>query len=1120
MAKLAAFLLAFAQLTSGYCLPPGEVRRNVDVLNERAITLSTGLQATTSYSRAIKTVQSASPTAAPSLTGSILTGLPGGGFTRDPAAGPGETQASELLCPNETPLEPGPTEPAGQASSNIFQPIETGGPAPSIEFQGGHVVQKKFIADGDVPIQTNKFYANFFLGSQGFPVWTHPYSLSWAKGTGNSYGIAISHVERDKFAFGGGPSDDQPRYFIAPIGIHSLVLSAEELGSDTYLSVEGLKAFSVYANLAASKRSRVLMSLPVVQGMGYVTAIYGQARPMLTTGVFFRTLDYIKPVNDASVVTHKYKIRLNDGTQWLLYATPSTAQGVPPFTLVNSTTIAGPADFVGMIQVTKNPAGPDGELVFDSSAGAYAISAAISGSVDGPSGSYSLTWTKGGVKSQTLLMYALPHHVESFDAQTKATLRNIKLVTTTKGYAQLVQADQITMIEDDLPDTIGFAPWAKAANGAAGGSENINLNTGALALVNQVGISELSQDMNKQTRLNSMYYSGKGLAKFAAIIYTLNTMTGNSQYAAAGLDKLKDAFNVFVNNTQPEPLLYDTVWKGIVSSATYKPPYDTGLDFGNTLYNDHHFHYGYFVWTAAVIGHLDPTWLEEGDNKAWVNTLVRDYANPVNDEYYPFSRSFDWFHGHSWAKGLFESGDGKDQESTSEDTFATYALKMWGKIIRDANMEARGNLQLAVQARSIRNYFLLTSDNKNQPPQFLHNKVTGILFENKIDHTTYFGSNIEYIEGIHMIPLNPSSAYTRSKEFVQEEWDTYFSDGRVDQIQGGWKSILYANLALIDPQRSFDFFADPNFNTDIDGGASRTWYLAYSAAMLNAGSVNAEQDDDMNYDSNAESQSEEAEEEEPEDQSEDQSEQEPEAQSEVESEEQPEEELQAQSEDQYDVPPEEETEEQPEEGPKAQSEDQYEEQPEEQSEEQSKDQPAEEFETQPEGQSQEQSEVQTDAEKGGPDGEGWPRGFNWPKKPGYPTQNEDEQYEDYNDYNEQSSDYGSSVNPDSTSKAQDADNEEPVAEPDSSDMDWTMQDKQSDDAADTDSPYGSWSWDEESSEPSEPTIESQEDEQPADEDDDDDWEYELDCDTDDYNPGSVGVGPYDDWWWSGGWKKE
>lgn len=295
---------------------------------------------------------------------------------------------------------------------------------------------------------------------------------------------------------------------------------------------------------------------------------------------------------------------------------------------------------------------------------------------------------------------------------------------------------------------------------------------------------------------------------------------------------MKDAFNRFVNNTQIWPLVYDTAWGGVVSSGSYVTN-NSGLDFGNTYYNDHHFHYGYFVYTAAVIAYLDPTWLNQGTNAAWVNTLVRDYANPVmDDKYFPFSRSFDWFHGHSWAKGLFESGDGKDEESSSEDAFASYAIKMWGRAVGDQNMEARGNLMLAIQARSLNNYFLMSSNNTVQPAKFIGNKVTGILFENKCDHATYFGANPEYIQGIHMLPLNPSSTLTRPQGFVAEEWTAYFNNGRADLVAGGWRGVLYANLAIIDPVTSYNFFAQSNFSNEyLDGGASRTWYLAWAAGL-------------------------------------------------------------------------------------------------------------------------------------------------------------------------------------------------------------------------------------------------------------------------------------------------
>lgn len=84
-----------------------------------------------------------------------------------------------------------------------------------------------------------------------------------------------------------------------------------------------------------------------------------------------------------------------------------------------------------------------------------------------------------------------------------------------------------------------------------------------------------------------------------------------------------------------------------------------------------------------------------------------------------------------------------------------------------------------------------------------------------------------------MIPLLPSSTLTRKQAFVTEEWNTYFSDGRAATVTGGWKGILYANLAIIDPVTSYNFFANSTFDVSwLDGGASRTWYMALAAGMF------------------------------------------------------------------------------------------------------------------------------------------------------------------------------------------------------------------------------------------------------------------------------------------------
>ncbi|KAJ5893793.1 hypothetical protein N7495_005484 [Penicillium taxi] len=735
---------------------------------------------------------------------------------------------------HETPVQPEQQRIDALADSpvmnnqDIFHPVATGGPFASIKSRNDHPVANEH-ADTKTPIETNKFYAGFFLGSQTNASFTQPYSIAWSRGGGTlkSWGMSISHIELGVMAFGpksqkipGSPIE----YYINPVGLQHMILSASELDDSSVLSVKEGKAFSAHAVLKSSTHSEKSITYPVVQGMGYVTAIYEDMQPIIESGVFF-----LKVISAGSPKqgVFKYQVTLEDNTSWVLYAAPTDGTD-PKFNLKSNSKLEGPKGFSGTIQVAKNSAGKAGEKFYDNSAGVYPVAGEITGSVTGDVGTYSLKWTKAGVHTEgtPLIMFALPHHVESFDDNTTGRITNIQLRTTTKGNATAVIGETWTMTEENLPMDMGFAPWSATEGNVHTLSDDVQS-----ALV-QIAPIELQQDINAQTDLNSMYYSGKALSKFATLVYTVSKLGNNKDVAHAAFLELKRCFARFVQNQQQYPLAYDTVWKGVVSTAGYGG--DLGTDFGNTAYNDHHFHYAYFIQTAAIIGALDPSWIPA--NKDWVNTLLRDAGNSVADDaYFPFSRSFDWFNGHSWAKGLFESYDGKDQESTSEDTLFAYAVKMWGRTSGDASMEARGNMMLGIMRRSLDNYFLLKDSNKNQPADFVKNKVTGILFENKVDHTTYFGGNLEFVQGIHMLPLLPNSAYTRQRDFVAEEWKAMFATNGAapaDDVEGGWKGVLYANLALIDPKASWDFFAQDDFDYNwIDGGASRVWYLAYAAAL-------------------------------------------------------------------------------------------------------------------------------------------------------------------------------------------------------------------------------------------------------------------------------------------------
>ena len=278
--------------------------------------------------------------------------------------------------------------------------------------------------------------------------------------------------------------------------------------------------------------------------------------------------------------------------------------------------------FKGTIQVANNPGGPATEAIYDAAAGVYANGAEISGSVSGTAGSYTLAWKKAGVNTSTvpLVMFALPHHVQSFDQSTAQAKAALQLQTTTKGVATAVLKDSWTMVENNMPIAMDFAPWKVASPYTA---QPLQISARAIDIINSVSASEISQDMNGQTSLDSMYFSGKALSKFATIIYTVNDILKNPGLAQTGLTHLKTAFAVFVQNKQKYPLVYETAWKGVVSTGSYVTG-DCGQDFGNTYYNDHHFHYGYFIHAAAIIGYLDPSWL--ATNKDWVNLLVRDVS--------------------------------------------------------------------------------------------------------------------------------------------------------------------------------------------------------------------------------------------------------------------------------------------------------------------------------------------------------------------------------------------------------------------------------------------------------------------------------------------------------------
>lgn len=115
---------------------------------------------------------------------------------------------------------------------------------------------------------------------------------------------------------------------------------------------------------------------------------------------------------------------------------------------------------------------------------------------------YEFNFLKAGSSDSPLLMFALPHHIQSFASTTKSQLTRLQLATATKGMATGLLADKWTMVEN-LPISMGFNPWTQS-----GGSTD-SYSAAVVSTLRRAAIEELSQDMDAQTDLDSTYYAGK-----------------------------------------------------------------------------------------------------------------------------------------------------------------------------------------------------------------------------------------------------------------------------------------------------------------------------------------------------------------------------------------------------------------------------------------------------------------------------------------------------------------------------------------------------------------------------------------------------------------------------------
>ncbi|WP_432557830.1 glycosyl hydrolase [Granulicoccus sp. GXG6511] len=268
---------------------------------------------------------------------------------------------------------------------------------------------------------------------------------------------------------------------------------------------------------------------------------------------------------------------------------------------------------------------------------------------------------------------------------------------------------------------------------------------------------------------------------------------------------------------------YDPTNRGVVGQEA---------SFGADEFNDHHFHYGYFLYAAGILAADDPA-LQQ-DIAPVMNLLAADIAMAPATEHFPQWRNFDAYGGHSWASGTAPFADGNNQESVSEAINAWAGLTLWARASGNSALEAQGQWLHAVEAQASRAYW--TDFDRNDPAYAGYDHtITPLNFGGKRDYATWFSPEPAAALAILVIPASPSSDHLagdpeRIRENVAEATGT-----RGFQQQYGDYLLMYSALAGEEDRQQALTEARAMGPDDVDDGNTYAYLLAWLHAAGQSG---------------------------------------------------------------------------------------------------------------------------------------------------------------------------------------------------------------------------------------------------------------------------------------------
>ncbi|CAN6477527.1 unnamed protein product [Victoria cruziana] len=626
-----------------------------------------------------------------------------------------------------------------------------------------------FFADNlrSPPLPTNAFWQNYVLNNGDQPEYIHPYLV---KSSNNS--LSISY-----------PSLLVTLSLISQVFLPDLTITsttAPQSASSPQHTITHFDETSVTLSIPGG------LSFPLVRGSPYITCIASAA-----TGISISTTNRILTFSSSGDST-SHTIHLTNGQTWKLYADPGIQ-----FT-ANNATLSAP-NFAGVLRLAVVP-DKSYEAVLDRYSAAYPV---LGTATIARPFTIEYSWSKQG--NGELLLLAHPLHRRLL-AKGAAILPEFRYQSV-DGELVGVIGDAWTLRTDAIPIT-----WHSKSGVANGSSSEI--------------IAALQSDVAGLGTINttSSYFYGKAIARAARLAMIAEELKVPGPIPTI-TQFLKNSITPWLDGKfQGNGFLYDPTWGGI---TTKSGSVDRGADFGFGIYNDHHFHLGYFAYSCAVLSKLDPVWAL--NFRPQIYALVNDYMSINSSRTAPKLRNFDLWKLHSWAGGLTEFADGRNQESSSEAVAAYYSGALVGEAFADHQLEMVGSTLAAFEIQAARTWWHVGDEGTAYNTTFnSDNEVTGVVWSNKRENGLWFApaDRRECRLGIQLLPIIPvTETLFQDVAYVKQLVNWAMPALSRAGVEDGWKGFVYSLQGVYDRDHALASIRSLKTHDDGNSLTNLLWWV-------------------------------------------------------------------------------------------------------------------------------------------------------------------------------------------------------------------------------------------------------------------------------------------------------